>query len=96
MGQRCSEKDLSKFMRSFLAAALLVPMRVECKISLVRRPMRSSKAALSCSLVSRAWCSSSRRSLKLRTYRRLDTVMVDIAAALRCAFGCPRKTEMQP
>lgn len=30
--------------------------------------MRNSRAALSCSLVSRAWCSSSSRSRKFLTY----------------------------
>ena len=67
-------------MRCFLAAAVLVLILVECKMSFVRRAMRSSRAALSCSLVSSAWCSSSKRSLKLRTYRNTqhDVVLSDI------------------
>ena len=67
VGHRCSEKDLSREMRCFLAAAVVVVMRVECRMSLVRRAMRSSRAALSCSRVSRAWCSSSSRSRKFLT-----------------------------
>ena len=101
-GEGCAENERSRRMRWRRASALAACTRVECRMILVRRAMRCSRAAFWASRCRRAWCSAWRdqpaavvvvNSVQLLQSpcisQRLQWKVEPAKAVLQCCSTCP-------